>query len=215
MRYDLIPPEPHPGRGRGNRFARSFEIVDADFVVIRESRPRARQTAYPDKLQKDRRAVLLGVVARRLGMALVMAAERVLRRLPARRFAGLVASLSLLVFVLAGGYSAVARGSRVEAPAVKSLEITSVNLTRQDANGMPVLLVNAVIENRSDAVKPLAPIRADLVSGGRLLARTIIAAPASSLAAGESRGIATRLPYPGGKLPEVRLSFTDVDVSIR
>ena len=81
--------------------------------------------------------------------------------------------------------------------------------------GVRVLLLTAIIENRTGATRTLSPIRADLVSGGRLLTRTMIAPPAADLEPGHSRGISMRLPHPGGKMPEVRLSFTDMDVSIR
>lgn len=219
MRYDLLPPEPRAARARGARAEQVFEVVDAEFVIIRDTHTRApgasRSRGHAGRTAGNRDAAFVVAMAKSAATAVLMAAEGGLRTLPARRFAGLVASLCLMVFVLAGGYSAVARGSRVELAPTKTLDITSVNLTHQDANGMPVLLVNAVIENRTDTPRQLSPIRADLVSGGRLLSRTIIAAPVVDLPAGESQGVSTRLPYPGGKLPEVRLSFTDADVSIR
>ena len=50
-------------------------------------------------------------------------------------------------------------------------------------------------------------IKADLVSGNRLLSSITITPPTGRLDVGGSRGFSARLQHPGGKMPEVRLSF--------
>jgi hypothetical protein len=42
-----------------------------------------------------------------------------------------------------------------------------------------------------------------------VIASTYIEPPVANLDGGESRGIVTRLQHPGGKTPEVRLSFEE------
>jgi hypothetical protein len=84
-----------------------------------------------------------------------------------------------------------------------------VNLTPQDRNGMRVLLLNAIVENRTGREVTLPKLRADLLIDGQVIASTYIEPPVDSLDGGESRGIVTRLQHPGGKMPEVRLSFEE------
>ncbi len=212
--YDLLPPE----QRRAERSVQRPEVVDADFVVIRDASLRPRGSGMPQNdnnrlSARKRSSAVLGVV-REVAVSVAMAAERALRKVPARRFPVIVAAASISVFALAGGFAAIA-GASAPPAAPAALALTHVNLTPQDANGMRVLLLTAIIENRTGATRTLSPIRADLVSGGRLLTRTMIAPPAADLEPGHSRGISMRLPHPGGKMPEVRLSFTDMDVSIR
>ena len=218
-RYDLLPPEPKSGR-RGERLTVApLEIVDADFVVVREPahRPRGTGTPHNDNrrtLSRKRSAIVLSRI-RDVAIVLTMAGEKLLRQVPAGRFPFVVAAVFVTVFGLSGGFSALARGGAPVAPPPTTLDITHVNLTPQDADGMQVLLLNAIIENNTGATRVLSPIRADLVSGGRLLTRTMIAPPTAELGPGLSRGIAMRLVHPGGKMPEVRLSFAETGVSIR
>lgn len=218
IRYDLLPPEPKADRRGARRAVTPRDIVDADFVVIREPSPRPRGTGMPhndNKRASSRERPAVGLkVLRDVVIALTMAGEKLLRQVPAGRFPFFIAAVFITVFGLAGGFSAFARGSAPVTPS-PTLDITHVNLTPQDANGMRVLLLNAIIENNTGATRALSPIRADLVAGGRLMTRTMIAPPAGELGPGQSRGIAMRLPHPGGKMPEVRLSFAETGVSIR
>lgn len=216
-RHDLLPPERN-GRRHGIAPGAPREIVDADFVVIREPSPRPRGTGIPDN--DNRRAiarerfVTVFKVLRRVAVVVAVTGEKLLQQVPAGRFPFLVAFAFLTVFGLAGGFAALA-GAPAPVIAPTALDITHVNLTPQDANGMRVLMLTAIVENPTGTTRALPAIRADLVSGGRLLARTLIAPPAAELSPGQSRGITTRLPHPGGKIPDVRLSFTDSGVSFR
>ena len=72
-----------------------------------------------------------------------------------------------------------------------------------------VLLLNAIVENRTGREVTLPKLRADLLIDGQVIASTYIEPPVASLDGGESRGIVTRLQHPGGKTPEVRLSFEE------
>ena len=81
------------------------------------------------------------------------------------------------------------------------------------SNGMRVLLLNAIVENRTGREVMLPKLRADLLIDGQVIASTYIEPPVDSLDGGESRGIVTRLQHPGGKMPEVRLSFEEAGAS--
>ncbi|QLF68582.1 hypothetical protein FE840_002905 [Peteryoungia desertarenae] len=213
---DLLPPD------RSRRIQKPLrqtvgDVIDADYIIVRDrpaekmsprrvhglqQKPEGRpaftaaqaQGAYPvlKRLQTE-----LGSQLRQAELALQSLSERAFSRLVAAAIA-----LVLLAFVPAlviGQQGAVDQG--------RVLDITHVNLTPQDANGMRVLLVNAIIENRSSRSVPLPRLRADLVTDGQVIASTYIDAPTDRLDGGHSRGIAARLQHPGGKTPELRLSF--------
>lgn len=197
---DLLPPdrarrriEPHQRMGRA-------DVIDAQFVTVRETpRPTARPAVAPSSspTSSDLQALL------RRGIGLV---EARLQRLSDVAFSLLVAIAFVSIFSLAGQ---VFFGREHPEIAAKPLDFTHVNLTPQDRNGMRVLLLNAIVENRTGRDVPLPKLRADLVLDGQVIASTYIDPPVASLAGGESRGIVTRLQHPGGKIPEVRLSFAE------
>jgi hypothetical protein len=58
----------------------------------------------------------------------------------------------------------------------------------------------------------LQPIRADFINSGLLVRSVVIDPPVARIKAGESRGFSARLSHPGGKLPDVKLSFNTQDV---
>ena len=66
-----------------------------------------------------------------------------------------------------------------------------------------------ILENRTESEIRLPRVRADLLIDGQVIASTYIEPPVTSIEGGESRGIVTRLQHPGGKIPEVRLSFEE------
>jgi len=213
-RYDFIPPE-KATHGRKVAPNRKTDIVDAEFVVIRDGRPRNNSSfRYNDNRParspqpQSRQASGLALLARFL-----VGCERLLRRVPERVFTGFVALLFIVVFGLSGGFSGIAGASAPGPASVRPLDITHISLTPQDANGMRVLLVNGIVENRTEGTMAVPSIRADLVSGERLIASTIIEAPVNEIDGGHSRGFSARLPHPGGKIPDIRLSFTEPGVS--
>lgn len=198
---DLLPPdrarrriEPHQRMGRP-------DVVDAQFVTVREAprpSPRPAAAASPAPAPSDLGALL------RTGVELV---EVRLQRLSDVAFSLLVAIAFVSIFSLAGQL-VFGHGEHPEI-AARPLDFTHVNLTPQDRNGMRVLLLNAIVENRTGREVALPKLRADLLVDGQVVASTYIEPPVDSLDGGESRGIVTRLQHPGGKMPEVRLSFEE------
>jgi hypothetical protein len=201
---DLLPPdrarrriEPHQRMGRA-------EVVDAQFITVRETpKPSPRPSAAPSSAPapSDLRALL------RRGIERV---ETRLQQLSDVAFSLLVAIAFVSMFSLAG--QLVFGGGEHPEIAAKPLDFTHVNLTPQDRNGMRVLLLNAIVENRTGRAVTLPKLRADLLLDGQVVASTYIEPPVARLDGGESRGIVTRLQHPGGKTPEVRLSFEEAGV---
>jgi len=203
--YDLMPPERDAGSRPRARFERKADVVDADFVIILPDRKTASQRTTSGHRRPSaetvqvRRPSALGGVA-----ACVNYAEDWLQRASVRTFVLLIAALFVLVFGLAGGFvSLVDRHAAQQA----SLSFSHVTLTPRDANGMRVLVLNAIIDNSTGNAAAVPPIRADLVADDRLLASIVVSPPISELGVGESRGFSAKLHHPGGKMPEIRLSF--------
>ncbi|MGL3607354.1 hypothetical protein ACSV9I_12630 [Rhizobium sp. G187] len=205
---DLLPPD----RAR-RRIERTLhqpsnrDVVDADFVVIRDP-PRARGAGGPDAnpvAQAKDHAI------RRLMSVVVERFEQRLQTLSERGFATLVASCFVLVFL----FVAVQALRFAEHPeiAARPLDFTHVNLTPQDRNGMRVLLVNAIVQNRSSRSLTVPLVRADLLVDGQIVASTYIEPASEVLEAGRSRGLSARVQHPGGKTPELRLSFEESGAS--
>lgn len=121
--------------------------------------------------------------------------------------------VAVAVFALAGGLAGIA-GASAPGPGVENpLDISHVTLTTEESGGMKVLVVRGIVENRSGGTVAVPDIRADLVTGERMVASTIIAPPAIAMFSGHSRGFAARLPHPGGKDPQIKLSFTTAAVA--
>lgn len=209
---DLLPPQRTARAGRPSVHRTPVaDVVDAQFITIAKIDPATAarnwcndnhdaQQARPIHHRDSISAVLVG--------GLVTGIEGALGRLSDRSFAFVVAAVFGCVFAVAGLLAAPEQAPPVRAAA---LDITHVTLTPQDANGMRVLLVNAIVENHGQEQKQMPRVRADLISGGQIVASTIIDSPVGPIGAGESRGLAARLRHPGGKLPELRLSFADED----
>ncbi|MFB9952759.1 hypothetical protein ACFFP0_28265 [Rhizobium puerariae] len=204
IRMDILPPDYSSRPGRMN--SRRSEAVDAQFVTVRDTFRRGPgQRSHNDNRRKPGVSTPAGIS---LWEAMIARAERALMRLSADVFSAAVAVVFVAVFGLAGGFSFLFSGSET-VEAGPSLDITHVTMTPQDANGMRVLLINGIVENRSGANLAMPSIRADLMSGEELLASTLIAPPVSAIAGGQSRGFSARVPHPGGKLPDLRLSLTE------
>ncbi|NBB48255.1 hypothetical protein GVN24_08250 [Rhizobium sp. CRIBSB] len=201
---DLLPPDRARRRIEPQQRMGRPDVVDAQFVTVRETpkpspRPAAAPTVAP--APSDISALL------RTGIERV---EARLQRLSDVAFSLLVAIAFVSMFSLAG--QLVFGNDEHPEIAAKPLDFTHVNLTPQDRNGMRVLLLNAIVENRTGREVTLPKLRADLVLNGQVVASTYIDPPVATLEGGESRGIVTRLQHPGGKIPEVRLSFEEAGV---
>jgi len=201
IRMDILPPET---AGRAGRvFQPRSEVIDAQFVTVREA---SRRAASPRSGNDNRRRPAQAAAVQPLVERMAVAGERALGRLSADFFSAVVAVVFVTVFGLAGGFSFLFSGSET-VKAGPALDITHVTMTPQDANGMRVLLINGIVENRSGESLAMPSIRAELLSGDALVASTLISPPVSAIEGGQSRGFSARVPHPGGKLPDLRLSL--------
>lgn len=201
---DVLPPQP-----RQRRYVAppplAEDITDAHFVVIGKVTRPVDTGAGPDvsvgHVGVSKRFAFPAAVTERLEMFLEGFSDRA--------FAALVALMFGSVFMLASALAAYQLND-AEVPA-GSLGIIHANATPQDADGMRMLLINGIVENRTGTAQPIPPIRADLYSGDQLVASTMIAPPVPVIEHGHSRGFAAKVPHPGGKSPDLRLSFVGRD----
>lgn len=212
--YDILPPAPQRKPQAASRQAHN-DVVDAQFVTVREVAPRRNFENAPrnDNRRPVRRPVAKAAQSQPAGKIARLAerAEGALLRMSADFFSAVVAMVFVIVFGLAGGFSLIGGETADAGQKRKGLDITHVSLTPQDANGMQALLINGIIENGDAGGRHMPVIKAELISDGKVVANTLIAPPAPSIGAGESRGFSARVPYAGGKRPEVRLSFVGED----
>ncbi len=204
--YDLIPPERGSGSGRAHRFMPEPDIVDAEFVTVSTGRGRTASGVnmrYGGRRSKPQPATHGTVFSRILFVLRI--AEEVLQQASRRSFVALIVSLAILIFGLSGGFSGI---SGVPAEATTDpLQFSHVTLTPRDENGLRLLKLNGVIENVSGATLSVPQVRADLFAGNQLIRSIVVDTPVDRLGPHESRGFSTRLQHPGGKTPDVRLSF--------
>jgi hypothetical protein len=206
--YDLIPPERGSSSGQIHRFAPQPDIVDAEFVTVSNGRSRAASGVNmrcdgPSGSKSRPRPTRRTMLSRML--AALRFAEEVLQQASRRSFVALIVSLAVLIFGLSGGFSGLS-GAQVNMSG-EPLQFSHVTLTPRDENGLPVLKLNGIIENVSGATLSIPPIRANLFAGDQLVRSVVVNVQIDRLAPHESRGFSTRLQHPGGKTPDVRLSF--------
>jgi hypothetical protein len=205
LAYDLLPPDRSFAAGAQSRFTSKPDIVDAEFVTVPSGRTRAASAVH-----KAGRAVPRGqdggADARRRGAgAALQSAETFLQRASRRTFVAFIVASAVLIFGLTGGFSGLS-GTPASAN-TDPLQFTHVTVTPRDENGMRVLVVTGIIENQSGATLSVPTIRADVVSGGQLLSGVAIDPPVDRIEPHQSYGFTARMPHPGGKAPDVRLSF--------
>ncbi|MFJ6326300.1 MULTISPECIES: FxLYD domain-containing protein [unclassified Rhizobium] len=207
--YDLIPPERGASSGQAHRLAPKPDIVDAEFVTVSGGRSRGasagvnmryeRPAGTRPQLRKTRSNGLSRVLA---GFRFI---ENVLQQASRRSFVALIVSLAILIFGLSGGFSGLS-GAPVDMTG-EPLQFSHVTLTPRDENGLRVLALNGIIENVSGATLSVPQVRANLFAGDQLVRSVVVNVSIGRLAPHESRGFSTRLQHPGGKTPDVRLTF--------
>ncbi|NVD43099.1 hypothetical protein HT585_29965 [Ensifer sp. HO-A22] len=206
---DLLPPD--RARQGPATAARRVDYVEAEFETVTTT---ARRNPYPvfnDTKQTRRHVPILTVVRDEQTVArrLLSFAEARLRAMPARQFAGLVAGFALAAFA---GIIALSTGDGV---ARDPLAISDVTASLDYSGGMRVLSVYGSIDNSSSDLQRLPLVVVDVVSNGRKVTATRLMPEGAAIAPGESRRFVTRLPYAGGKMPEVKVSFAENGVSVR
>lgn len=207
---DFLPPE-RGGRDRATTLRRT-DYVDAEFEVISTS---TRRTPYPvsndGAKTGSRTRPMLTIVTDEVSLAgrLVGFAETRLRDMPARRFAGLVAGFALASFLAIVGFAGDGQAD------VQPLEITGVTSALDYSGGMRVLSVYGSIDNRSYVQQRLPLVVVEVAANGRKVTATRVMPEGATIAPGESRHFMARLPYAGGKMPNVTVSFAEDGVSAR
>lgn len=207
---DLIPPERASRSNAAGR--RTVDYIDVEFETIA---PGVRGGPYP--VFNDNRRSGGGPAQRPSGLRksgdragrLLTVVEARLEAVPPRRFAGLVAAVGLTVFMLTVGFSGVGQAD------TRPLAIEAVTTSLEESGGMRVLAVYGSIENRSASEQRLPPVIVDVASNGRKVTTTRLMLDGTPIAPGESRRFLTRLPYAGGKKPDVTVSFVENSVSDR
>ncbi|WP_332304746.1 hypothetical protein [Rhizobium sp. GR12] len=211
--FDLLMPET-PVRRTARAANPILDVVDAEFVTIKENRSRqpGNDNRGATRRQMEKPSVTVGV----LGYAFIGWVDRKLSRLSVDAYSALVAGLAILVFVCSGGLSVVVSEKSTIAASVNPLAISHVTVTPQEAGGMDVLLINGIVENNGTALEEVPAIRADLfVARGQLVASMVIEPPVRQMQPGFSHGFSAKLRHPGGKTPDIKLSFVEADASER
>ncbi|MCL6653803.1 hypothetical protein A6R70_16055 [Agrobacterium rubi] len=208
---DLLMPETPP---RHKAQARSSEdIVDAEFVTIKETP--ARDYGNDNRRAASQRNVskpFTGLDAFRIAIERI---DRKLSGLSVDGYSAIVAAAVVGVFFLSGGFAILHKNEAVAA-VVEPLGISHITITPQDAGGMEILVINGIVENNSGVMQDIPAIRADLfVAKGEKVASMLIEPPVSEIKAGTRQGFTAKLRHPGGKIPEIKLSFAQTGVSDR
>lgn len=205
--FDLLLPE-HPARKASRSGTPANDVVDAEFVTVKETPARGygndnRQRRYQQRVMPSR--PVSGVMQR---------VERRLGKLSVDAYSALVALSVIVVFGVSGGFTLVSGTPSAAQEQVNPLGLSHVTVTPQDADGMEVLSINGIVENHGGDVVAVPDIRADLLSeNGQLVASVVIEAPVSEILGRQSHGFTTKLRHPGGKTPRVKLSFMETGVS--
>jgi hypothetical protein len=209
---DLLMPEPPPRQK--TRACSNTDILDAEFVTIKE-------TPVRDYGNDNQRAASQGSFSTSFTAldAFRFTIERIDRKLSGLSvdgYSAIVAAAVVGVFFLSGGFAMILHKNEAVAAVVEPLDISHITITPQDAGGMEVLVINGIVENKSGAVQDIPAIRADLfVAKGEKVASMLIEPPVSEINAGASQGFTAKLRYPGGKTPKITLSFAQTDASER
>lgn len=188
------------------------DILDAEFVTIKETTFRDygndnRHGAY----QQPRSQHVTALIALR---SLIDWTDRKLSSLSVDGYSAIVAAAVVGVFFISGGFTMVLHQNAAPAAPADPLAITHVSVTPQDAGGMDVLVINGVVENNGSKPQAVPAIRADLFAAkGEKVASMLIEPPVTEMRPGVSRGFSAKLRHPGGKTPEIKLSFAGAGVS--
>ncbi|MGF9694757.1 MULTISPECIES: hypothetical protein [unclassified Rhizobium] len=207
--YDILPPEAI-SQPRPRQPITPQPVEDAHFVTLaNDGRPSTAHRFQNDNQKRPHRPRMQVVNAEPASLVerLIERVEGMLLRMSADFFSALVAFVFVLVFTLAGGFSLLS-GDTGSSARAGGLDITHITLTSQDAGGMQVLLINGIVENRTSRSMAVPSIRVEFLVDGKPVATSMIAPPIATIDRDNSHGFSARVPHPGGKTPQLRLSFS-------
>ncbi len=211
--FDLLMPET-PVRRTARAANPDRDVVDAEFVTIKENRsPRpGNDNRGAARRQVEKPPVTLAMLC----LAFIGWVDRRLARLSSDAYSALVAGLAIFVFVCSGGLSVVVPEKQAVAASVNPLAISHVTVSPMEADGMDTLLINGIVENNGGNLEEVPALRADLFAArGQLVASMVIEPPVKEMQPGFSHGFSAKLRHPGGKTPEIKLSFVEAGASER
>lgn len=210
--FDLLMPET-PVRRTARAANPIHDVVDAEFVTIKENR--SRQPGNDNRGAVRRQMAKPPVTIGTLGLAFIGWLDRRLSRLSVDAYSALVAGLAIFVFVCSGGLSVVVPEKQAAVTA-NPLAISHVTVTPQEAGGMDILLISGIVENNGGNLEEVPALRADLFAAkGQLVASMVIEPPVREMQPGFSHGFSAKLRHPGGKTPDIKLSFVEAGASER
>ncbi len=207
---DLISPERASRSGAAQ--PRRLDYIDVEFETVAASARRSPYPTFNDKLRAGGRPAPATTTVRENesgAWRILAAVEARLSAMPRRRFASLVAALGLAAFVLITGSS---RDGQAD---THPLSVEGISASLEDSGGMRVLAVYGSVENHSAGQQRLPPVFVEVTNGGRRVTTTRLMLDGMPMAPGESRRFVTRLPYTGGKEPDVTVSFAENSASDR
>lgn len=211
--YDLLMPDLPAARPKtGARVQR--ETIDAEFVTVKE-------TIYRDYGNDNRRTVYQQGEGKRVGaldtfQAMIAWADRKLSSLSVDGYSAVVAAAAVGMFIVSGGFSVVPTQDQAAPALPEPLAISHISITPQDAGGMEILVINGIVENSTSDIQEIPAIRADLFAAkGEKVASMLIEPPVNEIGPGLSHGFSAKLRHPGGKTPEIKLSFVETGASAR
>ncbi|UHS59668.1 DUF3426 domain-containing protein [Agrobacterium vaccinii] len=190
------------------------DILDAEFVTIKETpfRDYGNDNRH-DAFQQPRSRPVSALAALR---SLIDWVDRKLSGLSVDGYSAIVAAAVVGVFFISGGFTMLLHQNTANAAPVDPLVITHISVTPQDAGGMDVLVINGIVENNGNEPQAVPAIRADLFAAkGEKVASMLIEPPVAEMQPGVSRGFSAKLRHPGGKTPDIKLSFAGAGVSQR
>lgn len=190
------------------------DIVDAEFVTIKETS--FRDYGNDNRLTAYQQAAPKAVSAFSALRSFVNWIDKKLSGLSVDGYSAIVAAAVVSVFLLSGGFTMMPIEKAAVAAPQDPLIISHISFVPQDAGGMEVLVINGIVENKSGEVQNIPAIRADLFAAdGEKVASMVIEPPVSEINRGSSQGFSAKFRHPGGKTPEIRLSFAKTGVSER
>ncbi|MBB4144581.1 hypothetical protein [Rhizobium rhizoryzae] len=222
--YDILPPDSMGSKSVRRALSRGI-VEDAEFVTVRDSakQPSREQETRrtPSGFHNDnatRAETARQKPARRPHVvaenqpalspkaSLIERIEQKLMQMSADFFSAVVAFIFVMVFGFSGGFSLISTDTP---KAAQGLDITNVSLANHDSGGMQILQIYGIIENRGTVSRKVQPMRADLMVGDKVVFTTVIQPPAPEIGQHQSRGFTARIPHPGGKNPQLKLSFIE------
>lgn len=211
---DFITPETAFGRRqRGKAVAvRQPDIVDAEFEVVHDDARRKPSSQNDNELRDELNADIMAAIGATFPSSVLQTVKEAISELfaatskiPARGLLGIAVFLSISLTL--GVYFYGPMGPSVAYRGPNGLTILDLHQSPVDSNGLRIIELTGTVENGSSVAASLPPVLAELRTDSGLVAKTAVSLGDAPLQAGKSAHFSIRIPYPGGKNPQVAVSF--------